>query len=146
MTKYIIALILIVLLGLYALQKQKDGSFNFIQSKEVPNDSIPNDYFLNKCENPQYGPSDFWLVGLRTSNTELLSREYYRGKEYTQRRFKMNGKFDIETYERFFDALEREWYRFKGISENKNFNYDRYIEAENRVEKIIGGCTFWEPY
>lgn len=72
----------------------------------------PNDYLVAKCENPQFGASDFNQVGLTTENTQFMPRNWYEPKQFVQKRFTVNGTFDKELFYRFYSALTREWNRF----------------------------------
>lgn len=47
----------------------------------------PNDYLVAKCENPQFGASDFNQVGLTTENTQFMPRNWYEPKQFVQKRF-----------------------------------------------------------
>lgn len=117
----------------------------------------PNDYLVAKCENPQFGASDFNQVGLTTENTQFMPRNWYEPKQFVQKRFTVNGTFDKELFYRFYSALTREWNRFcyNSYTENskieEDINYDSYNALAPRKQfnpdykkTVIAGCTFWE--
>ena len=116
-----------------------------------------NDYLVAKCENPQFGASDFNQVGLTTENTQFMPRNWYEPKQFVQKRFTVNGTFDKELFYRFYSALTREWNRFcyNSYTENskieEDISYDPYNALAPRKQSnsdyrktIIAGCTFWE--
>ena len=117
----------------------------------------PNDYLVAKCENPQFGASDFNQVGLTTENTQFMPRNWYEPKQFVQKRFAVNGTFNKELFYRFYSALTREWNRFcyNSYAENckieEDINYDPYNALVPKKQfnsgykkTVIAGCTFWE--
>lgn len=117
--------------------------------------SKPNDYLVGKCDNPEFGASNFIDVGLTQENTQFLSLERYEKSNYVRRKFSVNGTFNKQLFSRFYSALEREWGRFcyKSLSENKiienSIDYDPYNSISPRTQSNykqikIAGCLFWE--
>lgn len=114
-----------------------------------------NDYLVGKCENSQFGASDFSHVGLTPQNTQLLSMERYEKSNYVRDKFSTNGIFNKQLFNRFYFALKREWDRFcyKTVSENEeiesSIDYDIFNSLSPRMQSDykqirIAGYLFWE--
>ena len=73
-----------------------------------------HDYFLELMSNPTFSPKDFQLVGLDSSNTELLSKDKYKNSQTIQNfeLFQTNGKFDESKFDL---AYEQALYQYNGI-------------------------------
>lgn len=117
--------------------------------------SKPNDYLVGKCENPQFGASDFSHVGLTPQNTQLLSMERYEKSNYVRDKFSTNGIFNKQLFYKFYFALKREWDRFcyRTLSENEDIessiDYDAFNSISPRMQSDykqirIAGYLFWE--
>lgn len=117
--------------------------------------SKPNDYLVGKCDNPEFGASNFSHVGLTQENTQFLSLGRYEKSNYVRSRFSVDGTFNKQLFSRFYYALEREWGRFcyKSLSENEiienSIDYDPYNSLSPRTQTNykqikIAGCSFWE--
>lgn len=114
-----------------------------------------NDYLVGKCDNPEFGASNFSHVGLTPQNTQFLPIEIYEKSNYVRKKFLTNGAFNKQLFSRFYSALKREWDRFcyKPLSENEiiesSTDYDPYnslspkTQADYKLIKIAG-CSFWE--
>jgi hypothetical protein len=52
-----------------------------------------HDYFLELMSNPTFSPKDFQMVGLDSSNTQLLDKDKYKNSQTVQNfdMFKTNG-------------------------------------------------------
>lgn len=112
--------------------------------------SKPNDYLVAKIKNPTCGAAVFKYNELTVENTGFLSKEEYRKTTLVKKEFTVNGVFQDDEWNRFYELLSEEWYRFCF------WNYKRCAELElvhnsNSMYKPIDvkvinchGCTFWK--
>ena len=86
--------------------------------------SKPNDYLVAKIKNPTCGAAVFKYNELTVENTGFLSKEEYRKTTLVKKEFTVNGVFQDDEWNRFYELLSEEWYRFCF------WNYKRCAELE----------------
>ena len=106
-----------------------------------------HDYFLELMSNPTFNPKDFQLVGLDSSNTELLSKDKYKNSETVQNYelFQTDGKFDENKFNLAYEQALQQYNQLTELSESTKPFYRNDIFApanlrsqgpESKVTKV----------
>ena len=107
-----------------------------------------HDYFLELMSNPTFNPKDFQLVGLDSSNTELLNKDKYKNSQTIQNfeLFQTNGKFDEKKFDLAYEQALQQYNELSDLSEaykpfyrNDIFAPDtlKNTKEESKVTKIM---------
>lgn len=137
MKKKIMFLILCLFIGIHAYSQGGNISKQY-------------DYLVLKIKQPTYGAAMFKYNEITPQNTQFLSKSEYRSKPFVVKRFTVNGSFDEAEWNRFYDLLSEEWYRFCywdyqscANIEVHNSNSDRFKPTNVKIV-YCKGCTFWK--
>ena len=109
-----------------------------------------NDYLVGKILNPTCGAAAFKRADMSTENTQFLSKEDYLTSSYIQKNFSYNGKFNEEEFNRFYNLVADEWYRFCNWSYNRCAELEVVYDSNDMYRpsnvKVVycHGCTFWK--
>ena len=123
------------------------NTFIYAQSK-------PNDYLVAKIKNPTCGAAVFKYHEFTVENTSFLSKAEYRATPFVQKQFTKDGRFDEVEWDRFYELLSDEWFRFcywgyKNCSElevwklNPDGTMPYYAPSNLKIIQCHG-CTFWK--
>jgi hypothetical protein len=110
----------------------------------------PNDYVSAKFNNPTLGAAAFKYAEFTPENTQFLAKDWYRNKKKVIERFTINGKFDEQLWNRFFELLTAEWFRFCYWSYEENaalevvYDSNDYTSPANQKVIYCNGFTFWK--
>ena len=97
-----------------------------------------HDYFLELMSNPTFSPKDFQLVGLDSSNTQLLDKDRYKNSESIQNfeMFQTNGKFDNTKFELAYEQALKQYNELSNLTEsNKPFYRNDIFAPDNLKNK-----------
>lgn len=79
----------------------------------MANDPNKNDWFKAGLVSPENTLGDFKLEGLSANNTQLLSKDAYKEKDYVKEAFvSPDGKFDDDSFNRFYDQQQETFNAF----------------------------------
>ena len=106
-----------------------------------------HDYFLELMSNPTFSPKDFQLVGLDSSNTELLDKEKYKNSQTIQNfeLFQTDGKFDESKFNLAYEQALQQYNELSDLTESDKPFYRNDIfapdtlknkEEESKITKI----------
>lgn len=118
-------------------------SYSYAQSK-------PNDYLVAKIKQPTYGAAMFKYHELTPQNTNFLSQSEYRNTPLVKREFTVNGVFQEAEWNRFYELLSDEWYRFCFWDYKSCAELEVVYSSSSRFKPIevkviqCHGCTFWK--
>lgn len=106
-----------------------------------------HDYFLELMSNPTFSPKDFQLVGLDSSNTELLSKDTYMKSPSIQNyeMFQTDGVFDEKKFNLAYEQALQQYNELSNLSEIEKPFYRNDLfapdnlkskEPEFKIEKV----------
>lgn len=95
-----------------------------------------HDYFLELMSNPTFSPKDFQLVGLDSSNTELLSKDKYKNSQTIQNfeLFQTNGKFDESKFDLAYEQALSQYNDLSNLTEQDKPFYRNDIFAPDTLK------------
>ena len=95
-----------------------------------------HDYFLELMSNPTFSPKDFQLVGLDSSNTELLNKDKYKNSQTIQNfeLFQTNGKFDEKKFDLAYEQALQQYNELSNLTESDKPFYRNDIFAPNTLK------------
>ena len=95
-----------------------------------------HDYFLELMSNPTFSPKDFQLVGLDSSNTELLNKDKYKNSQTIQNfeLFQTNGKFDEKKFDLAYEQALQQYNELSNLTESDKPFYRNDIFAPDTLK------------
>lgn len=95
-----------------------------------------HDYFLELMSNPTFSPKDFQLVGLDSSNTQLLNKDKYKNSESVQNfeMFQTDGKFDEEKFNLAYEQALQQYNELSNLTESDKPFYRNDIFAPDTLK------------
>lgn len=95
-----------------------------------------HDYFLELMSNPTFSPKDFQLVGLDSSNTELLNKDKYKNSQTIQNfeLFQTDGKFDEKKFDLAYEQALQQYNELSNLTESDKPFYRNDIFAPDTLK------------
>lgn len=99
----------------------------------------PNDWFATKLFQPDFTIADMYANGITPDNSELKSKDAYRDIPEVQKAFTVNGKFDENKFDQFYNIALSQYNEYSNNEFEKQFieNYARDAYDWTKLDKPI---------